>query len=204
MKKIFTIFIAGLFAVSQIAPASAADAYASKWGTFKSQTFSGTGDDVIELPAAVKAGVITAAHDGEANFVIWALDTTLAESGLQVNTIGSYSGSTEFGVGYASKKTKGFEVTADGSWSVTVKPLTATAKLPTSGSGDGVFKYTGGTPVWKVSHSGDSNFVIWEYCTNGGTKLIANKIGAYRGTLRGLGGTCILAVHADGAWSIKK
>jgi hypothetical protein len=204
MKKIIAVLFALTLLASQSSAATAADAYASKWGTFKTQTFSGTGDDVITLSAAATAGTITATHSGEENFVIWGLNTSMAQSGLQVNTIGAYSGTTEFGFGFSTKKTKGFEITADGDWTVTVKPLGAAPKLPTSGNGDGVFKYSGSTPVWKVTHSGNANFVIWEYCTNGQTDLVVNKIGSYKGTLKGIGGTCIVAVHADGAWSIKK
>lgn len=184
--------------------ATAADAYVTKWGTFKTQTFTGTGDEVIVLPSSVKAGIVTATHSGEANFVIWTLDTSLNQSGLQVNTIGSYAGATEFGFGYAKKNTKAFEITADGDWTLTVTPLVAASKLPPAGSGDGVFKYSGATPIWKVTHDGEANFVVWEYCTNGQTKLVANKIGVYRGTLKGLGGTRIVAIHADGGWAIKK
>ena len=204
LKKIIVAFFAFALVLAQAAPSNASDAYTAKWGSFKTQTFSGTGDDVITLSAAVKAGSITATHDGEANFVIWALDTSMGQSGLQVNTIGQYSGTTEFGFGFSTKKTKAFEITADGNWTVTVSSLPSAPKLPSSGSGDGVFKYSGGVPIWKVTHSGSANFVIWDYCSNGQTSLLVNKIGSYKGTLKGLGGSCIVAVHADGDWTIKK
>jgi hypothetical protein len=204
MKRSIAALFTLIILFSNGPAATAADAYVSKWGTFKAQTFAGTGDDVIEFTSAVKAGIVTATHEGDANFVIWGLDTSLTQNGLQVNTIGSYSGATEFGFGYSKKSTKAFEITADGDWTVTVKPIVSAAKLPPSGTGDGVFKYSGRTPIWKVTHDGDSNFVIWEYCTDGQTKLVVNKIGAYRGTLKGLGGTCIVAIHADGGWAINK
>ena len=204
MKKLIATLIALIFAISSAPSAIAADPYVSKWGTFKAQTFSGSGDDVIELPAAVKAGFITAEYAGESNFVIWSLDTSLAQSGLLVNTIGSYSGLSEFGFSYGSKKTKAFEVTAEGDWSITVRPISSAPKLTSSGSGDGVFKYSGGVPLWKITHSGDSNFIVWQYCTSGRSNLVVNTIGAYRGTVRGLSGTCVVAVSSEGAWTIKK
>lgn len=204
MKRILAILFTLNLLAFQAQPVAAADAYVNKWGTFKTLTFSGTGDDVVELPSSVKTGTITATHSGEANFVIWALDTSLVQSGLQVNRIGEYSGTTEFGFGFSSKKTRAFEVTADGDWTIVVKSLSSATALPTSGRGDSVFKYSGGIPIWKLTHSGEANFVVWEYCTNGATSLIVNKVGAYRGTVRGLGGTCVVAVHADGAWTIRK
>jgi hypothetical protein len=76
--------------------------------------------------------------------------------------------------------------------------------LTSTGLGDGVFKYSGGTPIWKVTHDGQSNFAVWEYCTNGATNLLVNKIANYKGTIRGLGGNCIVSVVADGNWTFKK
>jgi hypothetical protein len=204
MKKLIAILVALIFALSSGSTAIAADPYVSKWGTFKALTFTGSGDDVIELPAAVKAGFITAEYIGESNFVIWSLDTSLAQSGLLVNTIGSYAGKSEFGFGYSSKKTKAFEVTAEGDWTITVRPISSAPKLTASGSGDGVFKYSGGVPVWKITHTGDSNFIVWQYCTSGRSNLVVNTIGAYRGTVRGLSGTCVVSIRSEGTWTIKK
>jgi hypothetical protein len=77
LKRILAFAISVLLIILSSPPALAADAYTNKWGTFKTQTFSGTGDDVIQLPVAVKAGYLTASHSGEANFAIWSLDASL-------------------------------------------------------------------------------------------------------------------------------
>ena len=204
MKKIFAILASLALALSASIPASAADPYVSKWGNFRAQTFSGTGDDVIQLPALLKAGFAVASHSGESNFAIWSLDSKLNQDSLLVNEIGSYSGEAAFGVGWSGKKTKGFEISADGDWTITVKPFAASTKLTGTGSGDVVAKYSGGTPIWKITHQGESNFAVWEYCTNGGSKLLVNEIGNYSGKVKGLGGSCIVVISADGSWTFKK
>ncbi len=205
MKKIVAILAATLFAVSISMPASAADAFATKWGTFKAFTLSGFGDDVVQIPSALKAGFVTSTHDGESNFVVWALDTSLEKTSLVVNTIGTDPDVRDFGLSYGAKRIKAFEVSADGNWSITVKPVSVAPSLPSSGFGAGVFKVTlKSKPIWQTTHVGEDNFIIWQYCTSGSTTLVANGIGNYKAKKVGTSGSCILTVQGDGKWTIKK
>jgi hypothetical protein len=182
---------------------AATDAYSKKWGTFETVTYTGIGDDVIELPKALKAGFVEVAHDGEANFIVWAYDKDMEMVDLLANEIGFFTGTAGFGMGYFEEATKFLEVTADGSWTITLKPLSQAPSFPSSGEGTGVFKVNMKAGSKNISHSGEENFIMWQYCTNDHTDLIANEIGNYSGRKLVKGGTCIITVDADGSWSLK-
>ena len=65
------------------------------FGTFTPGTQTGTGDNLVALPAGATAGIVTATHDGAANFAISVLDAENGSTGeLLVNTIGPYTGTT--------------------------------------------------------------------------------------------------------------
>ncbi len=205
MKKILAVLLSLSISVAFSQPAIAADPYSKKWGTFSIQKYSGTGDDVISLPKTLTGGFISANHDGEGNFAIWALDNGLAKNELLVNEIGQYVGSAAFGVSWLGKKTKALEITADGFWSIEIRPLAKAPTLKNSGTGMGVYKvYLKSRPIWKMTHQGDSNFAVWQHCTSGGSDLLVNEIGNYSGKKTGLSGYCIISVDADGAWTLKK
>jgi hypothetical protein len=207
MKKIFAVLMAMSLAVGLGGQAHAAkpDAYAKKWGTFASMTFTGTGDDVVTFPKTLKAGFVSSSYTGDSNFIIWSLDSSQSEAELLANTVGDYHGARSFGLGFLSKKASGLEITGEGSWTVTVSPLSAAPKLPSAGSGDGVFKVSlTRNPIWKLSYTGDSNFIIWQNCTNSKYALVANTIGDYSGKKVGVSGSCIIDVTGAGTWTIKR
>ena len=207
-NKVMAIGMALVLALAVSSPADAAkkvNPYVKKWTTFATQTYSGSGDSVLELPKALKAGIIKFTHDGERNFAVWNLNTSLEHNDLLVNTIGEYSGTRTFGLNFMSKKTKALEITADGNWTAVVSPMNSAPKFTGAGAGEGVFKVSlKKKPLWKFSHDGERNFAVWEYCTNGGTDLLVNTIGTYSGKKVGLSGSCIIDVTADGNWSISK
>lgn len=187
------------------ADAATKNAYQKKWGTFSTKTYSGTGDDVIVLSSAIKTGLVSATHDGESNFAVTSYSTTGAYNDLWFNDIGIYSGRVEFGFYSFSAKTKSFEVTADGNWTIKITEANKASAFKTSGTGTAILKYSNKAgKAWRISHDGTSNFVVNQFCTSGASKLLVNEIGAYSGKKLLLKGTCVLAIKADGAWTFKK
>jgi hypothetical protein len=168
------------------------------------KTYQGSGDSVveIELPdGSGQAAVATIAHQGSSNFAVWALDSNMAQQDLLVNVIGNYQGTVLFNL--SGNDTTSLEITADGAWSVTVRSLLSLEEFdgsPVSGSGDDVLIYRGKAGVAAITHNGSSNFAVWTYGDR--TDLVVNEIGAYSGSVRWTAGPSVVAISADGEWSI--
>lgn len=172
------------------------------FGTFTAATQSGTGDNLVALPAGATAGIVTATHDGSSNFAISVLDAANESTGeLLVNTIGPYSGTTLFGRGLGDAAT--LQISADGNWSVTIAPFSTAPLLAPAGSGDAVFLYDGETGALTATHDGDSNFSVSE---DTGSLfefgLLINEIGPYSGTVPLSAGPSVVNVGANGGWTL--
>jgi hypothetical protein len=175
----------------------------SQFPSFDPVTESGTGDSVIELPET--QGIITASHNGSSNFVLTVLDSGNAMSELPVNVIGSYEGTTAYGMDELSEDAAALEILADGDWEITVAPVTDAPEFSDSqaAQGDGVLLYTGGPATWSLSHDGESNFaVIYVSDSFFGWELLVNEIGPYEGTVAVTSGPGVVIVTADGEWSL--
>jgi TM2 domain-containing membrane protein YozV len=173
------------------------------FGTFTPSTVTGAGDSVVPLPAGATAGIVTATHDGSANFALQVLDAQNQSTGeLLVNTIGPYTGTTAFGLRALGEGTT-VQVTADGAWSITVAPISTAPPLAPAGAGDGVYLYDGPVGTLTATHDGDGNFVVAE---NTGTVfefgLLVNEIGPYSGTVPLSAGPSVVDVLANGAWTL--
>jgi hypothetical protein len=179
------------------------EVFFSQFPSFDPVTESGTGDSVIELPAA--QGIITASHNGSSNFVLTVLDSGNAMSELPVNVIGSYEGTTAYGMDELSEDAAALEILADGDWEITVAPVTDAPEFSDSqaAQGNGVFLYTGGSADWALTHDGESNFaVIYVSDSLFGSELLVNEIGPYEGTVAVTSGPGVVLVMADGEWSL--
>lgn len=169
---------------------------------FEAETFSGSGDDVLTLPSGAVEGMVTASHDGSSNFQVQILDANNESTfDLLVNEIGSYSGTTAFGLMGFGGDPASIEVVADGSWEITVAHLsTAPAlELPAEGSGDAVFVYDQGPAMWTLTHEGSSNFMV---DSTAAMMMLVNEIGSYEGTVPVPAGEGIVTINADGDWTI--
>lgn len=184
--------------------ATKAQAWADKtFGTFAPVTQTGTGDNLVNLPAGAKAGIVTATHDGGANFSISVLNATNESTGeLLVNTIGAYAGSTVYGFNSFSDGVT-LQITADGNWSLNISPISAAPALAASGAGDGVFLRTGPAGKLTATHDGGGNFVVQEETGKAFSMgLLVNEIGAYSGTVPLSAGPSVVHVGADGNWTL--
>ena len=193
----------------------------------KPKTLSGYGDDVsssFDLNEGI--AIFDMTYSGGSNFIIWLYNADTGErKELLVNEIGSYSGSGLIGVttggsGVSPGKYV-LEVTASGSWQVTVEqPSPSTAvSLPQTITGRGadvpspfMIESGKGAVKFTMHHDGSRNFIIWLYNVNGKREeLLVNEIGNYDGSkLVSVGGYSgaepgihYLDVEADGSWSIE-
>lgn len=180
------------------------DYFAETYPSFAAEEFSGEGDGVIALPEGASQAMVTATHDGDANFSISALDDGNQATGdLLVNTIGDYTGTTALGMIDIGGTAVTLQVTADGPWTVTLAPLADAPALAESGEGDAVFKYEGDAATWNVTHDGEANFVVSYYtAADFEMPLLINEIGPYDGSVAAVDGPGLVVVNADGAWTL--
>ena len=143
--------------------------------------------------------VVKFTHDGSSNFIVHTFVGT--EEDFLVNTIGQYEGSRPlFG-----NEPIIFDIDADGSWTITIEPVSLTDSAAFTGIADSVSGlFDPPAPgAWEFSHDGDSNFVVWLHCA-GGSDLVQNEIGVVVGS--GIfafeDGPCLWEVEADGNWSL--
>ena len=190
--------------VVEAAPVDTMQSWADDaFGTFAVITQTGAGDNLITLPAGATAGIVTATHDGTRNFSISVLDASNASTGqLLVNTIGAYSGTTEYGFSSFGEDTT-LQITADGNWSLTIAPISAAPALVASGVGDGVYLFDGSAGKLTATHDGSRNFSIVEETDEAFSMgLLVNEIGAYSGTVPLSSGPSAIVVSADGNWTL--
>ncbi|WP_017578816.1 hypothetical protein [Nocardiopsis valliformis] len=172
--------------------------------------FSGTGDTVVEVEFHDDARIARFSHNGSSNFAVWALDSEGGNSDLLVNEIGSYDGSVLYNGG-PREEMAALEISADGAWEISLEPLSAATSWGDSddeftGSGDDVVQLEWtpeGLTTLDMAHDGSSNFAIWGY-TDTSRDLLANEIGSYDGQTTLTAGTLILAVTADGTWTLTR
>ena len=173
----------------------------------KSQTFSGTDDNVITIKSFKEAAIISAEYEGEDNFIVRPLDANGEQGFSWFNEINSWSGTV-----YQAPSTKawaGFSVETIGLWKITISPISAAPQVNSkkfSGSGVKVVKFSSASKGLKratISHSGESNFVVLPIESSGKRKFsMVNEIGNYSGTTLLPQGTRYLAIVADGDWTV--
>ncbi|KRF29497.1 DUF2510 domain-containing protein [Phycicoccus sp. Soil802] len=178
--------------------------YNETYGTFARITKKGRGDAIIKLPKGAAAGIVTMTHRGSSNIAASVLDSSNQPTGdLLVNEIGNYSGVTVYGLNdFGGDPTK-IKITADGSWTIRIAPVSSAPVLPKSvtGVGDKVFRYDGSASDWAISHKGSSNFAVIQ---SGGLmpNLAVNEIGNYKGVVPLIEGPSVVTITADGRWSL--
>ena len=178
--------------------------YDTTYGTFKPITVSGSSDGVITLPPTATTGIISAKYLGSSNFIISALDASnQPTTDLPVDTIGNYSGVTGYGFNNLGNPAAELQITAAGSWSVTVSPVSsAITSRPTSGTGDMVFLYNGPAANWSLTNTGSGNFIVSQYSNSPFPNIAVNEIGPYSGEVPIDAGPSVVLIQSDGNWTI--
>lgn len=177
------------------------------WGTFSAVDQDGSGEAVITIPAGATGGVVTATSDGD-GFTLTLLDASNSPAGAPlVDAADDYDGVTAWGVSDASSAAS-LQVTASGSWTVRIEPMSSAPELPNAANGDGdaVYLYGGDAATLAATHSGDDAedpFIVAQQAAQafGGARLI-DVTGAYDGSVPLAAGPSVLTVQADEDWTL--
>jgi len=170
-------------------------------------SFSGKGDQVLDINKWDGAAIMDVKYTGGGNFVIWNYDSAGEKIDLLVNTIGSYSGKVplDFMTGEATAR---LQIESSGTWTITISPLSLNVinvvQVPGTyqGSGDDVVGLDGTPDTGTFSTQTHDNFVVWSYSSTGGKDLLVNEIGPYSGTKVMDKNTFLLVISSGGAWSM--
>jgi hypothetical protein len=189
-------------ATKAAAEAAAAKKAADEAAAKAPEEYAGFGDDVVTITKhGTGAQVAIIQHTGGRNFAVHTLNSALSNTDLLVNTIGNYSGTVLFDARSSRGETTALKITADGSWTVKLVPLTSVRSFdgstPMTGHGDYVFAYTGDAKAATFTHDGSRNIAVHSYGTR--SDLLVNEIGPYTGTVVWTPG--FYTVTADGNWS---
>ena len=181
-------------------------AFDSTFGTFAPISKAGSGSTVIKLPAGVKTGLVTMTYKGSSNFIVGVLDSTNQSTGDSLaNEIGSWRGSAVFGLQSFGSDPAKIQIETSGSWTIKIAPISTAPeiKFPAAAKGTGVYLFVGEASDWTLTHSGSSNFIVYEVGTDGTANNLVNEIGKYKGTVAAQPGPALITVQADGAWTIR-
>lgn len=177
--------------------------------TFPPISLQGTGDGSprFSLPQNVSALAVIS-NSGTGTFIV----QTVAAAGTTIETLvaddGTYHGTVLFDA-HSGDNAVGFTVVSSGSWTIVVRPVSDARLWNGSSSVKGV-----GSDVLLVRppnsadltatfvHSGTSAFLITDYSTAGDISTLLDVAGSFNGKEQIAAGTGLLAIQADGSWSI--
>jgi len=169
------------------------------------QVFEGVGADVVALDLDPEfAHIATITHHGSRNFIVWTVDANGSRMDLVVNEIGTYSGVRPIDF---RESPAALQIEADGAWTIVVQALEKAPRWPaqSSGTGSAVLvvdpSAVRGLTTVAITHSGESNFVVWAYGERN-ADLLVNEIGSYSGRTILPTWAIALEIEADGAWTI--
>jgi hypothetical protein len=166
-------------------------------------SYKGRGNKVLKIRKPEDGAILaTFTHKGSANFAVFTLDDGNQESDLLVNTIGRYSGTVL--LDDQGTETSKLKITADGSWTLTLKALARARHISTTakGTGDDVLIYGGPAATLKFASRGEGNVAIF-WITEDGGDLLVNDIGHYSGESALTDGPGVLSIKVDGPWTAK-
>ena len=166
--------------------------------------FEGDGQDVIEFAIADPA-VFSYSVTGPDFNSVWGLDEDFEQTSLLVSSIGPEEGQQWLNV-FDDRPIAGFEVDAEGSWTLTVSPVTTQTPaqalddfyvpvLDSTGRFATEFELQGTapsaavllteSPTADITMTGESNNAIWAAeVSTGERSLLVNEIGNVEGTVR--------------------
>ena len=178
----------------------------------ETQSFTGTGDDVLVVPPEFsKAAVLAISYEGGSNFVIKQLDSNGELIDLSVNTIGNYQGLRPMNW-LDDEVATILEIQASGNWTIEIRELSpenvnmVAAPGAYAGNGDDIVRVSGsGTTVsFKCEKRSNvpGNIAVWSFASEGNRSLLVNDICPYEGKKVLPAGTFVMDVTAPGAWEM--
>ncbi|MFF3671665.1 hypothetical protein [Microtetraspora malaysiensis] len=174
----------------------------------KPKVYTGSGSRVIRIKKTTEAGLITVEHHGQSNVVVYGVTPSGEEGELLANGIGNHKGTRIYNLRDGSEIVA-FKVTADGSWTITLKPLEMARRwtgAKISGVGDDVLildPQSEGFQTIKSKYVGESNFVVYGY-SDRGESLLANEIGTSTAEDTLPDGTRLVKTESEGKWTLTR
>lgn len=173
------------------------------------QTFSGSGQTVIDDVEIIGGlTIVEGHHTGSRNFSVQFVSPNKDSNQIFINEIGTYDGAAADQI---EADTYQIDVTADGSWELTVRQPRPNSgdSLPQSLSGQGPvvrgpFSFQG-THTASGNHSGERNFQIIIFPPEGDFgEIVFNEVGEFEGeTTFQHSGVGFVDITADGNWDIE-
>lgn len=172
------------------------------------QTYSGNGNDVVDLTTPVTVGILTFDCPKCPGNTMVKSDAGIDEDLVHNFTSNSYSGKRWLGM--RGGTTSHLQITAKGAWTVKIGGLETASQYdatsPVSGKGDDVFLYRVSPQKVAATHNGSSNFAVWVMTDRlSGPDLAVNEIGKYSGTVlfpASGSDAALVQITANGAWTI--
>ncbi len=165
----------------------------------------GKGEQVVQLPHDVALPAIVYAHySGRGTFGVDSQPADGVDRIVLVASKGAYEGT--FPVGFVDEKcapTTALHVEAGGPWHLDIANASLAPRLEKTGIagfGDAVLAYRGPKARFRVTHSGDSSFVLRTYGSS--TLTFTRGRGAANGIVTLAAGPLFVAVTTVGDWSI--
>ena len=167
------------------------------------ETISGSGNAVLnDIQTGSAICRVHFSHTGDRDFTVWAYDSN-GSADLLFSKRGAYDGSVLL-FGEAPFTVEIFSRTA---WKLSIEQLDFTAETSFSGAEDAVTDLCprlSGT--FRFIHTGENDFVVWLYTSNGETLLVHEQGPCEIERLVTVpeGSFAFFAVRSDAAWTIER
>jgi hypothetical protein len=167
----------------------------------------GDGPATFAIPAGVGLpAIVHAQYDGDASFVLTALDAQGQQIRVLANSLGAYRGTVPVGfVDATASPTTQLHVQTTGRWHLDLGDPALAPRLTApgvSGTGDAVLAYTGPAVAARFSFLGRSPFRVDTY-SRGQATILVRAVGPYEGDIALPAGSAFVSVTAAGNWSIR-
>ena len=184
-------------AISLVAPATAQAA---------PQTYTGSGDMVVDITPIKSASILKVTFTGESAFIVRPIDATGKEGVSLVIDIGPFDG-TVFQQA-VSKAVVALSVKAEGDWTIIISPIATAPVVGTknvSGTGSAVVKWAKPSTGYKkiaFTSDGDGAFIVRPIDSKGKERIsMILNVGAYNGSVLLPTGTQYLKITSNGNWN---
>lgn len=170
--------------------------------SFKTQSFQGSGDDIVDFETGKRAIVRFSCPACTSNTVL----KTDGRESLLANEVGPYTGEHLINMN-ANALTTSYEITADSSWTLSINDLNSVTRVTgksVSGQGTSVIYVASTYSKVLVKNVGMSNFVMYSWPIKQSaffSPLLINEIGSYKGTKR-IKTPGLVSIRSQGKWSL--
>jgi hypothetical protein len=170
------------------------------------QTYSGSGDAVVDITPIKSASILKVTFTGDSAFIVRPIDATGKEGVSLVIDIGPFDG-TVFQQA-VSKAVVALSVKAEGDWTIAISPIATAPIVGTknvSGTGSAVVKWAKPSTGYKkiaFTSDGDGAFIVRPIDSKGKERIsMILNVGAYNGSVLLPTGTQYLKITSNGNWN---